>query len=109
MTDPQPDRHAPWPPSNGPPSNGPLSNGRLRQMAEHPVGKLLERAAVALIVFLAVWQFNTVQDLRDNFARMRGDQQAVDARLERAERDIQYLWRYNEQADRARSERNQNR
>lgn len=83
MSDPQPQHHhAPLP----------LSNGRLKQIAEHPVGKLLERIGIALVTFLAVWQFNAIHEMSDELARMRGDQQAAQVRLERAEQDIQQLW-----------------
>lgn len=75
-----------------PPASWPLSNGRLRQLAEHPVGKLLERAFIALVAFLAVWQFNTLNDMRDRLGEMRGDALAAMVRIERAERDIQALW-----------------
>lgn len=73
----------------------PLSNGRMRQLAEWPILKLMERIAIAVVVFLAWEVWTAVHELNDQIAEIRIVTAAHEVRLDRAERDIQTLWRVN--------------
>jgi hypothetical protein len=48
--------------------------------------------AIVLVAFLAVWQFQTINEMRDRLADLRVDLRADQVRIDRAERDIQVLW-----------------